>query len=125
MIAVLRLMIIYKRFIFDSAHFLPNVPSGHKCKNMHGHTYSLTIFVEGDLIENEGWVIDYADLKTPIQPIISTLDHHCLNEVPGLENPTSEVLAVWLWNKIKPLLPGLNRIELNETASSGVIYEGK
>ncbi|MGZ3751270.1 MAG: 6-carboxytetrahydropterin synthase QueD [Mucilaginibacter sp.] len=117
-------MIIYKRFTFDSAHFLPNVPEGHKCKNMHGHTYQLTVFIEGELIENDGWVIDYADLKTHIKPIISILDHHCLNEVPGLENPTSEILTIWLWDKIKPLLPGLKRLELNETASSGVIYEG-
>ncbi|HZX57202.1 MAG TPA: 6-carboxytetrahydropterin synthase QueD [Mucilaginibacter sp.] len=117
-------MIIYKTFIFDSAHFLPRVPEGHKCKNMHGHTYRLTVFIDGKLLEPEGWVIDYGDLKANLKPVIDLLDHHCLNEVPGLENPTSEVLAVWLWNKIKPVLPGLIKIELNETASSGVIYEG-
>ena len=117
-------MIIYKSFIFDSAHFLPFVSEGHKCKNMHGHTYKLTVFVEGQLMEPEGWIIDYGDLKAHLKPVIDLLDHNCLNEVPGLENPTSEVLSVWIWNKIKPLLPGLKRIELNETATSGVIYEG-
>jgi len=123
--AVLHAMIIYKSFTFDSAHFLPNVPEGHKCKNMHGHTYQLTVFIDGKIVEPEGWVIDFADLKKHINPIINQLDHHCLNDLPGLENPTSENLSVWLWSKIKPLIPGLKRIELNETATSGVIYKGE
>ena len=118
-------MIIYKKFSFDSAHFLPQVAVGHKCKNMHGHTYTLTVFIAGELMPQEGWIIDYADLKQALKPIIDQVDHHCLNEIPGLENPTSEIFAVWLWNKIKPLIPGLCKIELNETASSGVIYEGE
>jgi 6-pyruvoyltetrahydropterin/6-carboxytetrahydropterin synthase len=117
-------MLIYKKFIFDSAHFLPNVPDGHKCKNMHGHTYKFTVFIDGPLLKNEGWIIDYGDLKRLIKPIIDRLDHHCLNEIAGLENPTSEILAVWLWNQVKPLIPALKRLELNETASSGVVYEG-
>lgn len=117
-------MIIYKQFSFDSAHFLPKVPAGHKCINTHGHTYFLTVYIEGDMIEKYGWVIDYTDLKNGIQPIINLLDHQLLNNIPGLENPTSEVLAIWLWNKIKPIFPGLKKIELNETPTSGVIYEG-
>ena len=117
-------MIIYKTFTFDSAHFLPNVPEGHKCKNMHGHTYRLTVFIDGKITEPYGWVIDYTDLKKHLRSIINQLDHHCLNDLEGLENPTSENLAVWLWNRIKLLIPGLKRIELNETATSGVIYEG-
>lgn len=117
-------MTIYKSFTFDSAHYLPNVPDGHKCKNMHGHTYRLMVFVDGEIAQPDGWVIDFADLKKIVRPIIDQLDHHCLNELPGLENPTSENLAVWLWNKTKPLLPALTKIELNETATSGVIYEG-
>ena len=118
-------MIIYKNFTFDSAHFLPNVPEGHKCKNMHGHTYQLTVFIDGKIIEPEGWVIDFAGLKIHIGPIINQLDHHCLNDLPELENPTSENLSVWLWNRIKLLIPGLKRIELKETPTSGVIYEGE
>jgi 6-pyruvoyltetrahydropterin/6-carboxytetrahydropterin synthase len=117
-------MIIYKQFSFDSAHFLPNVPEGHKCGNMHGHTYSLTVFIEGMPEQKSGWIIDYGDLKKIIKPIIEELDHHLLNEIPGLENPTSENLSIWLWNKIKPLLPNLKKIELKETPSSGVTYEG-
>jgi len=117
-------MIIYKKFIFDSAHYLPFVPEGHKCKNMHGHTYTLTIFVEGELKQPEGWVIDFGDLKTYVKPLLDKLDHHCLNDIPGLENPTSEILAEWLWYQLKPQLPGLKKIELNETTTSGVIFEG-
>lgn len=117
-------MIIYKKFTFDSAHFLPNVPAGHKCGNMHGHTYVLNVFVEGEPDENSGWIIDYSDLKISVKPIIDILDHQVLNNIEGLENPTSEILSVWLWNQIKPLIPGLKRIELKETPGSGVIYEG-
>ena len=117
-------MIIYKQFTFDSAHFLPGVPAGHKCRNLHGHTYSLTVFIEGFLQADQGWVIDYAELKKNIKPIIDIVDHQLLNNIPGLENPTTEILAVWLWDKIKPINPGLKKIELKETASSGVIYEG-
>lgn len=117
-------MLIYKQFTFDSAHFLPNVPEGHKCANMHGHTYALSVFVEGKPDKRTGWIIDYGDLKMHIKPVIEILDHHLLNEIPGLENPTSEILAIWLWNKLKPLIPELKRIELKETPTSGVIYEG-
>jgi 6-pyruvoyltetrahydropterin/6-carboxytetrahydropterin synthase len=118
-------MTIYKQFSFDSAHFLPHVPEGHKCKNLHGHTYHLTVFVAGGVKEREGWVMDYGDLKTVAGPVIDLLDHSLLNEIAGLENPTAELLSVWIWNKIKPLLPQLSRIELKETPSSGVIYEGE
>ena len=117
-------MIIYKQFSFDSAHFLPQVPEGHKCKRLHGHTYHLTVFVTGEVREKEGWVMDYGDLKMAAGPVVDLLDHHLLNEIEGLENPTAEVLSIWIWNKVKPLLPQLSRIELKETPTSGVIYEG-
>jgi 6-pyruvoyltetrahydropterin/6-carboxytetrahydropterin synthase len=117
-------MIIYKQFSFDSAHFLPNVPEGHKCRDMHGHTYHLTIYVEGELLKKEGWVMDFTDLKIAVKPVIEMVDHALLNNIPGLENPTAEILSAWLWEKIKPLLPFLKRIELKETPTSGVIFEG-
>lgn len=117
-------MLVYKQFAFDSAHFLPHVPDGHKCKAMHGHTYKITVFIEGSLVGEYGWVTDFDDLKKAVQPVIKIIDHQLLNNIPGLENPTSEILAIWLWNRIKPGLPGLKKIELNETRSSGVIYEG-
>ena len=117
-------MIIFKQFTFDSAHFLSRVPEGHKCREIHGHTYKLTVFFEGNLDEKLGWVMDFADAKRAIQPVIELVDHKLLNNVAGLNNPTCELLAVWLWDKIKPVLPLLKKIELYETPTSGVIYEG-
>jgi len=117
-------MIIFKQFTFDSAHFLPNVPQGHKCKKLHGHTYHLTLFVDAEVDPQTGWVIDFGELKKLMSPILQLVDHQLLNEVPGLENPTAENMAVWVWNKLKPALPSLSKIELKETPTSGVLYKG-
>jgi 6-pyruvoyltetrahydropterin/6-carboxytetrahydropterin synthase len=117
-------MQIFKEFTFDSAHFLPNVPDGHKCKAIHGHTYRLTTYISGNLHPHFNWVMDFSDLKQAIEPIINQIDHQLLNDIPGLENPTCEQIAVWLWNQIKPAIPNLVRITLNETPTSGVVYEG-
>ncbi len=117
-------MIIYQHFTFDAAHFLPRVPEGHKCRNLHGHTYHVTIYISGEVLENEGWILDFSDLKSAVQPVLQMLDHHLLNDVEGLENPTAECLALWIWKNIKPSLPGLTKIELKETPGTGVIYEG-
>lgn len=118
-------MQIFKQFTFDSAHFLPNVPDGHKCKETHGHTYRLTVYIDGELDNKLGWVMDFSDMKKVIDPVIQSIDHKMLNNIPGLENPTCEIIAVWLWNKIKPGIPQLTKIELHETPTSGVIYQGK
>lgn len=117
-------MLLYKEFTFDSAHFLPYVPEGHKCKEMHGHTYRLRVWLEGKPDARLGWIIDFAELKKIVKPVVGALDHKCMNNVPGLENPTCELIAVWIWDQLKPLLPALKRIELHETPTSGVIYEG-
>ena len=118
-------MQIFKQFTFDSAHFLPQVPDGHKCKEIHGHTYHLTVYIDGDLVDKLNWVMDFADIKDIIDPIIKRIDHKLLNNIPGLENPTCEAIAIWIWNEIKPDLPALNKIKLNETPTSGAIYTGK
>lgn len=118
-------MTIFKEFTFDSAHFLPNVPDGHKCKNMHGHTYRLTVFFEGPLDPQLAWVEDFADVKKNINPIINRLDHKLMNDIEGLENPTCENIAIWLWEQIKSKMPRLSEIRLSETPSSGVIYRGE
>jgi len=118
-------MQVFKQFTFDSAHYLPNVPDGHKCKETHGHTYRLIVYLEGELEKNLGWVMDFADMQKVIDPIIKSIDHKMLNNISGLENPTCEILAVWIWEKIKPQIPLLTKIELNETPTSGVVYEGK
>lgn len=117
-------MIIYKTFSFDSAHYLPYVPAGHKCGGMHGHTYTLKVFLSGTPDRETGWILDYTDIKNGVRPIIDLLDHKLLNEIPGLENPTAEQLSIWLWKKIKPIFSELSKIELNETPGTGVIYEG-
>jgi 6-pyruvoyltetrahydropterin/6-carboxytetrahydropterin synthase len=117
-------MQIFKEFTFDSAHVLPNVPDGHKCKNLHGHTYHLKVCIEGKLDAHLGWVIDFGDIKKILKPIIELLDHNYLNDIPGLENPTCEIICKWLWDQIKPQLNGLVKLELRETPTSGCVYEG-
>ena len=118
-------MILYKEFSFDSAHFLPHLPEGHPCKELHGHTYKLIVYIEEKELQPEGWIMDFKDVKQSVLPFIHQLDHKLLNNIEGLDNPTSELVAIWLWRKIKPQLPGLKRIELKETPGSGVIYEGE
>lgn len=117
-------MEIYKEFTFEAAHHLPNVPEGHKCARLHGHSFMVRIAVEGPVGEQSGWVMDFGDIKKAFKPIWSQLDHYYLNEIPGLENPTSENLAIWIWNKLKPELPQLSRIEIRETCTSGCSYAG-
>lgn len=117
-------MEIYREFAFDAAHFLPNVPPGHKCKDIHGHTYHIRIYIQGSPDKNLGWIIDFKELKNLITPVIDEVDHHLINNVPGLENPTAENLTIWFWQKLKPLFPSLSRIELKETPNTGVIYSG-
>ena len=114
-------MIIFKEFTFDSAHALPNVPDGHKCKHVHGHTYHLKVFIEGELDTRLGWVMDFAEVKKAIKPVIDIVDHKYLNDIEGLENPTCEIIATWLWDKIKTKISLLKKIELHETPTSGVV----
>ncbi len=117
-------MRIYKEFSIEAAHHLPNVPVGHKCRRLHGHSFLVRIEVSGEPDADTGWVMDFSDIKTAFQPIFDQLDHHYLNEVEGLENPTSENLAIWIWNKLKPALPALSSVEVKETCTSGCIYRG-
>jgi 6-pyruvoyltetrahydropterin/6-carboxytetrahydropterin synthase len=117
-------MEIFKIFTLEAAHRLPNVPPGHKCARLHGHSFRVEIHVTGDLDPNTGWVMDFADLKKVFQPIYDHLDHNYLNEIPGLENPTSEMLARWIWEQLKPILPQLSEIVVHETCTSGSRYKG-
>jgi 6-pyruvoyltetrahydropterin/6-carboxytetrahydropterin synthase len=113
-----------KRFRFDAAHFLPMVPEGHKCRRLHGHGFEVEIFVRGDLDPQLGWVIDYGELGRAVHSVLDPLDHTLLNAIPGLENPTSELLAVWIWDRLQLLLPGLSRVAIHETPRSHCEYEG-
>ena len=117
-------MEIFKSFSLESAHRLPNVPEGHKCARMHGHSFRVEIHVTGDVDPHTGWVMDFADLKAAFAPLFERLDHRCLNDVPGLENPTSENLAHWIWRELQPDLPRLRRVVVHETCTSGCSYDG-
>ncbi len=117
-------MFLYKEFSIEAAHRLPNVPAGHKCSRLHGHSFLVRIEVAGPVGEQSGWVIDFADIKSAFKPLYEQLDHHYLNEVEGLENPTSENLASWIWQRLKPTLPLLSAIEIKETCTSGCRYVG-
>ena len=117
-------MEIYKDITFEAAHLLPNLPEGHKCKRLHGHSLTIRITGDGPIDPEIGWVVDYADIKEAFAPIHKQLDHFYLNEIEGLENPTSENLAKWIWYKLKPSLEHLTAIEVKETCSTGCIYKG-
>jgi len=115
---------LVKDFRFEAAHWLPNVPEGHKCRRMHGHSFRGEVAVRGEVDPATGWLIDFADLKKAVDPIIHELDHYCLNDIPGLSNPTSEMVAVWLWNRLAPQIPILHRVTIEETCSSRCHYFG-
>lgn len=115
---------IFKEFTIDCAHSLPNVPDGHKCKNVHGHTYKIRISIEGELDARLGWVMDFADVKAAFEPIKMALDHRYLNDIPGLDNPTAEHIAIWIWRHLAAELKGLKEIWVFETPTSGCVYRG-
>jgi 6-pyruvoyltetrahydropterin/6-carboxytetrahydropterin synthase len=118
-------MEIFKVFHIDAAHRLPNVPEGHKCANRHGHSFRIEIHINGPVNPKLGWVIDFADIAKAFQPIHDQLDHKYLNDIEGLDNPTSENLAGWIWQRLQPLLPQLSKIVVQESNESGCIYEGE
>lgn len=117
-------MEIFKAFTLESAHRLPNVPAGHKCARVHGHSFRVEVHVQGPVDPHLGWVMDFADVKAAFEPLYQQLDHHYLNDVPGLENPTSENLARWIWQRLRPALPQLSAIVVHETCTSGARYTG-
>lgn len=117
-------MEIFKTFTIEAAHRLPNVPEGHKCARLHGHSFRIELQASGDVDPELGWVMDFADLKAAFRPLYDRLDHHFLNEVEGLENPTSERLAEWIWEHLKPRVPLLSAVVVHETCTSGCRYTG-
>ena len=117
-------MDIFKTFSLECAHRLPNVPAGHKCARVHGHSFRVEIHVAGPVDDRLGWVMDFAELKAAFEPLFQQLDHRYLNDVPGLENPTSENLARWIWDGLRPGLPLLSRVVVHETCTSGCAFDG-
>lgn len=118
-------MEIFKEFSFEAAHRLPEVPAGHKCARLHGHSFRVEVHASGPLDARAGWVMDFADIKEAFRPLYDLLDHTYLNEVDGLDNPTSENLSRWIWRRLKPRLPGLCRVVVRETCTSGCVYTGE
>ncbi|MBZ6090740.1 6-carboxytetrahydropterin synthase QueD [Streptomyces olivaceus] len=118
-------MEIFREFNFEAAHRLPKVPEGHKCSRLHGHSYKVIVHVEAPVDPDAGWVMDFGDLKRMFKPIESQLDHYYLNDIEGLENPTSEVLARWIWERLQPNLSGLSALTVRETCTSGCTYRGE
>ena len=117
-------MEIFKEFSFEAAHRLPHVPTDHKCSRLHGHSYRVSVHVDGPIAQPSGWVRDYAELSHAMKPLLDVLDHHYLNEVEGLSNPTSEVIARWIWDRLRPSLPDLSQIVVHETCTAGCSYRG-
>ena len=113
-----------KTFQFEAAHLLPHLPETHKCRRLHGHSFQAEIVVAGECDERLGWLIDYADLTRAFKPLWEQLDHRYLNEVPGLENPTSENIARWIWDRLKPGLPLLAEVQVAETCTARCVYRG-
>ena len=120
-------MRVFKEFQFEAAHRLPNIDSclDHKCSRLHGHSFMVRIEVEGPVGEKTGWVMDFADIKAAFMPLYNQLDHHYLNEISGLENPTSENIARWIWIRLFPTLPMLSKIIVRETCTAGCEYTGE
>ncbi len=111
-------------FTFEAAHLLPRLPASHKCRRLHGHSFRAEVLVAGEIDPTLGWLIDYATIKEATEPVRAALDHYYLNEVPGLENPTSEMIAIWIWRRLAPVLPGLVEVRVHETCNNGCSYRG-
>ena len=113
-----------RSYRIEAAHRLPNVAADHKCARLHGHGFRIEVTVRGPVGERTGWVMDYADIDRAARPVVDSLDHRSLNDVPGLENPTSEVLAKWIWDRLRPALPALVEVSVAETSRARCAYRG-
>lgn len=113
-----------KTFQFEAAHLLPHLPASHKCRRLHGHSFKVEIAVAGPCDPQLGWLMDYADISAAFKPLLDQLDHYYLNEIPGLENPTSENVAAWIWTRLKPKLPQLTEVVVAETCTARAVYRG-
>jgi 6-pyruvoyltetrahydropterin/6-carboxytetrahydropterin synthase len=117
-------MEIFKEFTIEAAHRLPCVPVAHKCSRLHGHSFKVEVHAAGAVDPDHGWIMDFADIKEAFAAVHDQLDHHYLNEIEGLENPTSENLARWIWLSLEARLP-LSKVVVRETCTSGCVYQGE
>jgi 6-pyruvoyltetrahydropterin/6-carboxytetrahydropterin synthase len=113
-----------KTFQFEAAHLLPHLPKSHKCRRLHGHSFKVELALAGECEPRLGWLMDYAAISEAFKPILQRLDHYYLNEIPGLENPTSENIAAWIWRRLKPRLPFLTEVVVAETCVSRCVFRG-
>ena len=113
-----------RKYRFSAAHSLPKVPLDHKCRRLHGHSYEVEVVLHGAVDPETGWLIDYGEIDAVVAPIVADLDHRTLNDLPGLENPTSEALCGWLWHRLSDGLPGLYRVSVAETCAAACHYYG-
>lgn len=113
-----------QHFQIESARFLPKLPKTHPCSQVHGHSFKIVLTLLGDLNPEIGWVMDYHEITKIMTPLLAQLDHKLLNEVPGLENPTSELLAKWLFEKVGAQIPLLKQVSIMETPSTECSYPG-
>jgi 6-pyruvoyltetrahydropterin/6-carboxytetrahydropterin synthase len=118
-------MEISKTFGFDAAHHRPNVPAGHKCGRLHGHSFQVEVFLTGEPDPQTGWIVDFGQIGCVVRPVLDQIDHTYLNEIDGLENPTSENIARWIWTRLKPRLPQLTQLVVRESATAACIYRGQ
>lgn len=118
-------MKITQAFTFEAAHRLPQVPATHRCYNMHGHSYRIEVTLSGAVDAASGFVVDFFDIEAAFAPVLKQLDHHCLNDIAGLQNPTAENIAAWVWQKIAPALPQLASVRVFETPFCYAEYEGR
>ena len=118
-------MELRKNFQFEAAHLLPNLPTNHKCRRLHGHSFTVELVVAGECDPTFGWVMDYAAISEAFKPLWEALDHRYLNEIPGLENPTSENVAAWIWGRLQPRLPLLTEVVVAETCTARCVYRGE
>ena len=111
-------------FTFEASHQLPHAPEHSKCRRLHGHSWKVEVHVAGAVDDETGWVMDYDDIKTACSPVYDALDHRHLNDIEGLENPTSEMIAVWIWERLTAEIPPLTRVVVHETCTARCAYSG-
>ena len=112
---------VSKEFKFDAAHSLPFLPKEHKCHHIHGHTYCVRIHCCGDLIPDKSWVVDYADIKPAVQPLVDKLDHKNINDVLMIPT-TAENLAFWFWDNLRNIIP-VSQVDVHETTGTCCTYK--
>ncbi len=118
-------MKISQAFRFEAAHRLPNVPQTHRCYRLHGHTYRVEIQLDGPVDPHTGFVADFLELEASVGKLLDQLDHRYLNEVPGLDNPSSENIAIWIFDRIKPGVPVLSSVRVYENEDCWAEYDGR